>query len=209
MKLLQGREYRTFAHEIRVKAEERQIFGHAAVFNSLSEPMWGFRERIAPGAFDDVLNDDVRALFNHDANLILGRTTAKTLRLTLDDSGLVYEVDAPDTQYARDLIQSMNRGDITQSSFGFSIAEDDWEEEEDGIVIRTILKVKRLYDVSPVTYPAYQAADSSIRSLEGFQSQKEKNQGKGIDFFKRRLRLIELSQAILIPQRYLQGGKHE
>jgi len=141
------------------------VKGHGAVFNRESEDLGGFIEVIAPGAFDDVLDDDVRALWNHDANHILGRTVSGTLRLSVDESGLAYEIDMPDTQLARDLAVSMERGDVTQSSFAFTVADDDWEEYPGGYK-RTINKIGRLYDVSPVTYPAYPDADAGLRSLE-------------------------------------------
>ncbi|HQX76984.1 MAG TPA: HK97 family phage prohead protease, partial [Thermoflexales bacterium] len=132
------------------------IVGHAAMFDVLSEELWGFREKIAPGAFDDVLGDDVRALFNHDPNFVLGRTTARTLVLSVDQTGLRNEIAPPDTQWARDLLTSMKRGDITQQSFAFVVKNDSWEyNKEADTVTRTILKVERLYDVSIVTYPAY------------------------------------------------------
>ncbi|EKN4012909.1 HK97 family phage prohead protease, partial [Yersinia enterocolitica] len=137
------------------------------VFNTRSEPLWGFREIIKPGAFDDVLGNDVRGLFNHDPNFILGRSSANTLTLSVDERGLQYNIVAPDTQTIRDLvIAPMLRGDITQSSFAFSVARDgeSWYEDEEGIVIREISKFSRLYDVSPVTYAAYQDADSGVRS---------------------------------------------
>ena len=141
-----------------------QVVGYGAVFDSLSENLGGFREKIAPGAFDGALDDDIRGLINHDSNLILGRSTAGTLRVSTDDHGLRYEIDLPDTTYARDLSVSMQRGDISQSSFGFFVDEDDWIEDEDGLVIRTIKKVRQLLDVSPVTFPAYPAASSEARS---------------------------------------------
>lgn len=150
------------------------ISGYAAVFNSLSENLGGFREQIAPGAFDDVLTDDVRALFNHDPNHILGRNGAGTLRLSIDAKGLKYEIDPPDTQTARDLIVSMKRGDVDQSSFAFTVENDDWNEDDDGRVIRTITKFKRLYDVSPVTYPAYTDATVGLRHLEEWQKENPK-----------------------------------
>lgn len=173
-----SKELRTF-NDCEIRAEKGEettvITGYGAVFNTLSEPMWGFREIIAPGAFDDVLNDDVRALFNHDSNFVLGRN-GKTLRLSVDDRGLKYEIDAPNTQTIRDLvIEPMKRGDITQSSFAFSVEEDEWTEEEDGMILRTIKKIKRLFDVSPVTYPAYSAADSTVRSLDEFKRKGENN----------------------------------
>lgn len=147
------------------------VRGYGAVFNSLSEPMFGFREQIAPGAFDGCLGDDVRALFNHDPNHILGRSIAGTLRLSIDERGLAYECDLPDTQAARDLAISIDRGDVSQSSFAFRVAPngDTWDENEDGIIIRTITKMARLYDVSPVTYPAYPDTVTALRSQEAWR----------------------------------------
>ena len=148
--------------------------GYAAVFNTLSQPLCGFREQIAPGAFDGVLNGDVRALFNHDPNHVLGRTLSKTLRLNVDKVGLFYEVDLPDTQAARDLTTCIDRGDVSQSSFAFRVAPngDTWDENEDGIIIRTITKFAILYDVSPVTYPAYLDATVDVRSFDAFRASK-------------------------------------
>lgn len=165
-----NRELRSYSGEIRAEQRENitHIVGYGSVFDVLSEPMWGFREIIRPGAFDEVLGDDVRGLFNHDANFVLGRTVAATMTLTVDERGLHYDIIAPETPTIRDLvIAPMQRGDITQSSFAFRVAPggDNWYEDDDGVIIREITKVGRLYDVSPVTYPAYQAADSSVRSL--------------------------------------------
>ncbi len=139
--------------------------GHAAVFNQLSENLGGFRERIAPGTFTDAIReDDVRALINHDPHYVLGRNTAGTLSLSEDQRGLAVEISPPDTQAASDLLKSIERGDITQMSFGFRTVEDSWD-EEDGTVIRTLKKV-RLRDVSAVTYPAYPQTDVAARAFE-------------------------------------------
>lgn len=102
------------------EAERPQITGYAAVFNTRSALLFGsFVEEIAPGAFDDVLGDDVRALFNHDPNFVLGRTRSNTLRLEVDSRGLAYTIDPPDTQTVRDLVLTpLKRGDVTGSSFG-------------------------------------------------------------------------------------------
>jgi HK97 family phage prohead protease len=161
-------ESRCFKSEVRAeKREEKTVVrGYAALYNSLSENLGGFREIIAPGAFDDVLNDDVRALINHDSSLILGRTTSNTLRIGVDANGLWYEYDSPDTTYARDLLVSMGRGDVDQSSFQFGVEKDEWKDSGDGYLKRTILKVSRLLDVSPVTYPAYTATSVSKRALD-------------------------------------------
>lgn len=137
--------------------------GYGAVFNSTSEDLGGFYEIIAPGAFNEVLSDDVRAYFNHDMNLLLGRTASGTLEVGTDDNGLWYEVKLPDTSYARDLITLMERGDVKESSFGFTIKDDYWE-ERDNTTYRIITKVGRLFDVSPVSHPAYPAATSELKN---------------------------------------------
>jgi HK97 family phage prohead protease len=159
--------------EMRADMESRKIVGYAAMYDTYSEEMWGFREKIAPGAFDDVLGDDVRALFNHDPNYVLARTKSGTLRLSTDDRGLKYEFEAPNTQAGNDLLEMVSRGDVDQSSFAFSVQEESWEELPDGNYERTIVKAKRLYDVSPVTYPAYPDTSVAKRSLEQFKQGKE------------------------------------
>lgn len=148
------------------------LTGHAAVFSRWSEELdtWAgsFREQIAPGAFSDVLErgPDVRLLMNHDSNLVMARTTARTLELTEDDQGLRVWARVAPTSYAKDLRLSMNRGDVNQMSFAFTVAEDEWHEDKDAEEIaRTILRVGDLYDVSVVTYPAYPDTDAAIRSL--------------------------------------------
>src|SRR5690606_2679953 len=121
-----------------------------------------FFEVIERGAFDDVLSNDCRGLFNHDSNLILGRTSSKTMRLSQDSTGLAYEIQADKRQsYVSDLLISLERGDVTQSSFAFTLTRENqrWVEEGDTIT-RYIKKVSRLYDVSPVTFPAYPDATS-------------------------------------------------
>lgn len=180
-----GREIRKITHPIELRAATEgasgnTVFGYAAKFNSRSNNLGTddcqFYEIILPGAFDDVLNDDVRALFNHEAELILARSKngKGTLSIGVDDIGLWYQFDAPDTQAGRDLIISLRRGDIDQSSFSFTVGKDgqDWKETQTGdgpvILERTIKKVSRLYDVSPVTYPAYEETDCDSRSLQSF-----------------------------------------
>lgn len=192
-------ERKFFTSKITVEKREdgtSMFRGHAAVFNSLSENLGGFREQIQEGAFDDVLQDDVRALFNHDPNMVLGRSKSGTLRISQDDKGLSYEVDIPDTSVGRDLTISMGRGDIDQSSFAFVVDEDDWQEDEEGRVIRTIVKVSRLYDVSPVTYPAYPDATVGLRGLGEFIKNKDVNkvEENDLDTFKRKLHLINLAK---------------
>jgi uncharacterized protein len=156
------------AGELRVQSVDKvtKIAGHAAKFDVLSEDLGGFRERIAPGAFaKSIQSSDVRALFNHDANIVLGRNKAGTLRLSEDVAGLAYEVDAPDTQLVRDMVLSpIARGDVNQCSFGFYTVNDKWA-KVDGEWIRTLLECD-LLDVSPVTYPAYPQTEVAVRALQ-------------------------------------------
>ena len=171
-------EKRIFNIETRVDSTEDGkdlVVGHASVYDSRSNNLGGFYEFIDRGAFNDELinSSDVRALINHDPNLILARNTSGTLKLTADERGLKYEFEMPETSYGKDLAVSMKRGDITQSSFAFTVAEDDWSTDDEGNNIRTIKKIDRLYDVSPVTYPAYSQAESDLivakRGLKEYQ----------------------------------------
>jgi HK97 family phage prohead protease len=166
------------------------IVGHAAVFNTPAQITRSFTEQIAPGAFKDSIGtDDVRALFNHDPNFVLGRNKAGTLRLAEDDKGLAIEIDPPDTQWARDLMVSIKRGDISQMSFGFVAEGQSWDEDEEGNVARTLNKV-RLFDVSPVTYPAYNSTDVAVRSFDQFVERRAAKP-ESIENLRRRLRLAE------------------
>lgn len=148
------------------ESTEPAIDGYASVFDSWSEELGGnqpFRERVIKGAFEETIqNDDIRALFNHDPNYVLGRNKAGTLTLEEDDKGLHVRITPPDTQWAKDLLVSIKRGDITQMSFGFTVILDRWN-YEDNTDVRELLKVK-LYDVSPVTFPAYTQTECGIRS---------------------------------------------
>lgn len=172
-------EKRIFNIETRIDDENNamKVIGHASVYNKMSEDLGGFKEIISPGAFDDVMGDDVRALINHDGNLILARTASGTLQLSTDEDGLRYEFEIPETSYGKDLAISMKRGDISQSSFAFTVSDDSWE-TRDGMDIRTILKIKRLFDVSPVTFAAYPDANDLIIAQRGLSSYKEKQEIK-------------------------------
>mgnify|MGYP001558303859 CR=1 FL=1 len=172
MKNLERRHFTLDALRVEARADgKRRIVGHAAVFNQLSEDLGGFREQIAPGAFAEAIKtDDVRALLNHNPDFILGRNTAGTLTLAEDARGLAIEIDPPDTQIARDLLVSLERGDVNQMSFGFSVWENgqSWSVDTDGeTMIRTLTRV-RLYDVSPVTFPAYPQTDVAVRELRAW-----------------------------------------
>jgi len=144
-----------------------KISGYAAVFNSDSENLGGFIERIKPGAFKRALKkSDARALFNHDSNFVLGRQSAGTLKLKEDKNGLHMEIDPPDTQFARDLMVSIERGDIREQSFGFTVSGEEWADTDKDVAKRTITEVAELFDTSIVTYPAYPDTDVALRSLE-------------------------------------------
>ena len=165
------------ASEFRVEGfDQKQLVGYAAMFNKLSSDLGYFREQIAPGAFTQaILNDDVRALVDHDSSRILGRNTAGTLRLKEDDKGLFTEIDVPDTTVGRDALVSVNRGDISGMSFAFRTIKDSWDygdEDKDETPIRTLLEVN-LYDVSIVTYPAYPDTTVGVRSLNQWLEQNQ------------------------------------
>ena len=143
------------------------IVGRAAVFDALSEDLGGFRERVAQGAFAaTIAEDDIRALINHSHDYVLGRNRSGTLKLAEDGEGLSVRITPPDTSYARDLIASIGRGDMSGMSFGFRTITDEWN-IEDGETVRT-LKAVRLFDVSAVTFPAYPQTDVAVRALTAF-----------------------------------------
>lgn len=164
-------ETRTISTPVEARAsagEPTKLAGYAAMFNQEATIGEFFREVILPGAFSAAIaRDDVRAQFNHDANLVLGRTKAGTLVLREDDAGLAYEITPPDTTYARDLLVSVARGDVSQSSFMFDVTGEAWEypDRSSGqLPLRKITGVK-LYDVSPVTFPAYAGTSVSARAM--------------------------------------------
>ena len=191
-------EKRFFKVETRVskKGKRNIIEGHAAVFNELSEDLGGFREKINPGAFDDVLDNDVRAFFNHDPNFLLARTSSGTLKLSTDKRGLKYSFDVPDTTAGRDLLVSMKRGDITQSSFAFQVETDSWNTTSKG-EIRTIEKVSRLFDVSPVSIPAYPTANDLSIAQRSRMTYKDKTKMKNEVEYEYKRSLLELKINIL------------
>lgn len=143
------------------------VAGHAAVFNRLSHDLGGFREKIASGAFTDALDrsPDVHLLWDHDTALVLARTTNKTLDLREDPQGLHYWAKVAPTSYAADLQVLMERGDVDQASFAFTVGEDEWHMDEEENVTRTINAVDELFDVTITAKGAYPQTDSSLRSL--------------------------------------------
>ena len=167
-----NREIRTFTTkglEIREEEDKKKVVGYASVFNTLSNDM-GFRELIAEDAFEGRLEDDVRLLINHEG-LPLARTTNGTMKLSVDEVGLRYEAEIANTSAGRDILELLKDGTVNQSSFAFTVQDDSWE-VKDGVNIRTINKVKRLYDTSIVTYPAYNEASVGLRSMEKWEEEK-------------------------------------
>ncbi|MEW4224022.1 HK97 family phage prohead protease [Rossellomorea marisflavi] len=160
------------------------ISGYAAVFNSKTSIGDFFEEVIEPGAFARTIseNGDIRALFNHNWDHVLGRTKNGTLKVEEDNRGLKFEVELPNTSLARDLAESLRRGDINQCSFGFYATNDTWDYEVEPAV-RTLNEVE-LYEISVVSIPAYEDTEVSLRSKE-IDEQVEKrikilNQIKGV-----------------------------
>jgi Escherichia/Staphylococcus phage prohead protease len=155
--------------EIRVEqGEKRTITGHAAVFNSKSEEIFGVkgvREVIRAGAFAKSISrgDDIRALWNHDPNFILGRSKNHTLEISEDDIGLKVRIFPPDSTLADGFLETIRRGDVDQMSFGFRTVSDAWQ-QQGGETIRELLEVD-LFDVSPVTFPAYKQTDVAVRDF--------------------------------------------
>jgi len=163
--MIRDREIRAFAAELRVDdGDQPKIRGHAAIFNKLSSDLGGFKERIKPGAFKNALAiSDVRALWNHDPSIVLGRQKAGTLTLQEDEKGLYFEIKPP--TWAEGYLETIKRGDVTGASFAFVIAEggESWEQKSGEPSIRTITEVSELFDVSPVAYPAYPHTDVKVR----------------------------------------------
>ena len=202
-----GEEIRSLpmAAEFRVRDNDDgsvTVVGHPAKFDKWSDVMMGFREKVAPGAFARTLGEgaDVRALWNHDPNYVLGRTTSGTLRLSEDKDGLYMELDAPNTPTIRDLvIEPMRRGDVTQMSFGFRVRKDEWIQGKDKSPDeRTLLDVD-LFDVSPVTYPAYPDTDVAVRSA---QYRAWKTEIEDFETERKRVQAIELNRLDALDELY-------
>ena len=173
------RELRAIEGEIR--AAEGQIEGYAAVFNQVAEIWPGFREVIRPGAFARAIEEgaDVRALWNHDPNYVLGRRGSGTLAVNEDEHGLRYVVRPPRAQWAEDLQETIGRGDVNRSSFAFIVRLERWTQDvENGFSLRELLDVD-VIDVSPVTYPAYEGTSVGLRGAVGAREAWERYQAQG------------------------------
>lgn len=176
-------EIRSFNPEIRsadVQDGQMIVEGYALKFNSFSQSFGNWREVIDPHALDNCDMSDVRCLVNHDTTLILGRNTSGTLELNVDDVGLYFRCVLPNTSYAKDLFEVLKRGDVNQMSFGFFLAPngDSFSKdlENDGMYIRTLKNIEKIYEVSIVTIPAYEETNVEIaqRSIKKMQEEFEK-----------------------------------
>lgn len=168
--------------EIRANAESRDVEGYALLFNTTSRNLGGFVERIEPDAMNGVIeHSDIMAVLNHDNSrgiLARSRFGVGSLTLSVDERGLKYTFSAPKTALGDECLEYLRRGDITQSSFAFTVAEDSWAKQEDGTYVRTIRKFDRLFDVSPVFEPAYFGTDVSCRSFEEFKAEEERKEAE-------------------------------
>lgn len=158
-------EKRSINYEFRAIPESRTIVGTATVFNSAYDMGW-YDEEMSPEVFASADMNDVVALFNHDANMVLARTKSGTLKLNLTGNALEYSFEAPNTTLGNDLLEMVKRGDVYQSSFAFSVEKEDWQENGGGKPKRIIRSIKKVYDVSPVTYPANPDTMVAKRSYE-------------------------------------------
>jgi hypothetical protein len=145
-----------------ISLEGKRIIGRPIVYNSPSENLGGFIEVIAPKAFSNSLNGDIRALVEHDSKLILGRTTSKTLRISEDSRGVFVEIDPPNTRTASELMESIERGDISGMSFGFTVNMDgsQWDFNTDP-ALRTVTNAN-LHEVTITSMPAYRATNVEV-----------------------------------------------
>lgn len=198
-------EHRSLETEVRMEGEGEapKLTGYAARFGELSQRLggkYGFKEKIDRGAFAKSIarGDDVRALWSHNPEQILGRTKSGTLRIREDERGLFIEIDPPDTQVGRDATTLIKRGDVTQMSFGFRVIGEKWE-TVGGEEIRTLTEVD-LIEVSPVAFPAYTATEINARSIDEIaerrnaerQAEQEQETTISVEQRRMRLRLLEM-----------------
>ena len=172
------RQLRSDASQFQVREAEGDlsIEGYFSVFNSIYELWPGATESIAPGAFSETLDNDIRALVNHNDTLVLGRNKAGTLELREDSHGLWGKIKVnPNDSDAMNLYERVKRGDVNQCSFGFMIEAEETEFREDGSIHWTIRKVK-LFEVSVCTFPAYEATEVSARKADYEALQKRKTE---------------------------------
>jgi len=167
---MENLEKRSLSSDFEVRSAENGnviVEGYAARFEDETVIGGRFAERIARGAFDKADMGNTVALFNHDWNMPLARVD-RGLELEVDDKGLKYRFELGNQSYAKDLAENIRMGNVSTSSFGFTIADDTWERRDDGVNLRTINEVETLYDVSPTTQGAYPTTEVALRSMEAF-----------------------------------------
>ena len=190
-----GISYRA-ATDTEAKAPEAFV-GKAIVTGVRSKNLGGFVEIIDKEALKDADLSDVKGLFNHDRNYVLGTTGAGTLELTTDaDGGLSYRIayDPLDPDHVR-VMRKIERGDVVGSSFAFRVAPNgaDWNYDDDGVYVRTVTKISRVSDVCPVTDPAYADTEAAQRSLTDYQEQRSRPAGPTLASRRRQMELLELA----------------
>lgn len=201
--MVKQREIRA-TEQIKATDDDKMIVeGYALRFNTLSNDLGGFVETISPQALKDADLSDVRCLIDHDSSKVLGRTVSETLDLTVDDEGLYFRCQLPNTSYSKDLYENIRLGNISQCSFGFILDEDgdSFEKRDDGLFKRTLSKIRSLFDVSIVTYPAYNDTDvaPALRSIEAIKEteqaevrKREAEHRKQQDLLKMQLEILKL-----------------
>ena len=182
------REIRNTNNEISpIQPESRLVTGYAIVFNSDSNDLGGFTERINPDALNGVIEkSDVLCLLNHNEDRgVLARSNKGdgSLSLQIDEIGLKYSFEAPNTALGDELLEGLKRGDISTSSFAFTVEKDSWSKNEDGSYLRTINSISQLFDVSPVYRAAYDATSVKVDS-RGLDEMKAKEKEELSEYFK-------------------------
>lgn len=179
VRIMNNKEFRTSENLIAKDDEKMIVEGYALRFNTESHLLGEFVETISPKALENADLSDVRCLIDHNSSYVLGRTKAETLSLNVDDEGLYFRCQLPNTTYARDLYENIKLGNVNQCSFGFTVDEggDVFEKRSDGLFKRTVNKIKSLFDVSVVTYPAYEDTDvaPALRSIENIKENELRN----------------------------------
>jgi len=172
--------------------QKMTVAGYAVKFNERSRMLYDeFFEKVAVGAFAKSLEENtIKALWDHNTNLVLGSTKSQTLRIKEDDIGLYFELDLPDTETGRNAYESISRGDVDGVSFGFNVRADSWEYiKEEDIYIRTLLDID-LVEISPTPFPAYETSEVGKRSLEQFKN--KSNRQDEAEMLKVKIKLLEI-----------------
>ena len=184
--------------EIRTEEADRKVGGYAAVFNKEARITERLIEKIAPGAFRSSLSNDIRALWSHNPDMVIGRTTNGSLKLTEDERGLAFDLSLPDTTQGRDAFTLIKQGFVTGVSFGFRVKKDSWTRGENGAPHLRTLEEVELIEVSPTAFPAYTETSVSSRStdelLKDVETQwafEEKEKGAQIVALRAKLDILE------------------